>query len=314
MSFHRLQAAGAHSELALSPNTDVFKVADFTTQPIEISARDISNLDAIADIFAEIAIEAAIPAMTVYASVDMNVHRKPDSSPVCDADEFVEALILKRLASRLPGFPVLSEEASARGERGMIDSTFILVDPIDGTREFLSRNGEFTINIALVVDGVPRVGVVYAPALGKLWIGGDRATLCTVSPGASLPPSGERRIIHVRKAPSQGLTAVASRSHSDAATEAFLAGLSIAERRPAGSSLKFCAVAEGSADVYPRFGTTMEWDTAAGDAVLRAAGGMVRNEDGTPLRYGKAEAQFKNGPFIAWGDAASGCNASSILR
>lgn len=289
-------------------------MADFSTEPNAVSTIAASDRDALADIFAEIAIEAAVPAMAVYAAADMHVHRKPDASPVCDADELAEAVILKRLATRLPGVPVLSEEAAARGERGIMDSTFILVDPIDGTREFLSHNGEFTINIALVVSGEPRVGVVYAPALGKLWIAGCSASSCTVAPGAPLPPASQRRTIHVRKAPSQGLTAVASRSHSDPATEAFLASLVIAERRPAGSSLKFCAVAEGSADVYPRFGTTMEWDTAAGDAVLRAAGGIVQNEDGTPLRYGKAETQFKNGPFIAWGDTASSCSGSSIIR
>jgi len=288
-------------------------VADVSTEPNAVLEIAASDRDSVAEIFAEIAIEAAVPAMIVYAAPDSHVHRKPDESPVCDADELAEAVILKRLAARLPGVPVLSEEAAARGERGVVDKTFILVDPIDGTREFLSHNGEFTINIALVVGGEPRAGVVYAPALGMLWIGGASAWSCPVAPGAPLPPPSERRAIHVRKAPSQGLTALASRSHSDAATEAFLEGLVIAERRAAGSSLKFCAVAEGSADVYPRFGATMEWDTAAGDAILRAAGGIVQDEDGTPLRYGKAETQFRNGPFVAWGDASIR-GAPSILR
>jgi 3'(2'),5'-bisphosphate nucleotidase len=289
-------------------------VAASLTEPNDVPLVAATSRDSFADIFAEIAIEAAVPVMAVYATAEIQVHQKPDHSPVSEADELAEAVILKRLATRLPGVPVLSEEATARGERGIMDSTFILVDPIDGTKEFLSRNGEFTINIGLVIDGVPCAGVVYAPALGKLWIGGTGASLCMVAAGAPLPPASERRAIHVRKAPSQGLTALASRSHSDAATEAFLASLVIAERRAAGSSLKFCAVAEGSADVYPRFGPTMEWDTAAGDAILRAAGGTVQNADGTLLRYGKAETQFMNGPFVAWGDAPVIREASSILR
>ncbi len=257
--------------------------------------------DLIAEIFAEIALEAAVAVMAVYAS-DSHARRKPDKSPVCDADEYAEAIILRRLAERLPSFPVLAEEAAARGKKTVAGSTFILVDPVDGTREFLDHNGEFTINIALVADGAPLAGVVYAPALGQLWIGGAAATSCTVAPGGALPPKAQRRKIHVRAAPSEGLTALASRSHCDAETEAFLAQLPIRERRTAGSSLKFCAVAEGDADVYPRFGQTMEWDTAAGDAVLRAAGGIVLDGERHPLRYGKAGAQFRNGPFVAWGD------------
>jgi 3'(2'),5'-bisphosphate nucleotidase len=257
--------------------------------------------DAIADIFAEIAVEAAVAVMAVYAS-DSHARRKPDKSPVCDADEYAEAIILARLAERLPSFPVLAEEAVARGKKTVAGTTFILVDPVDGTREFLDRNGEFTVNIGLIVDGVPVAGVVYAPALRRLWIGGSTATCCAVAPGEALPPRDRRRAIHVRSAPCDGLTALESRSHSDPETDAFLAHLPIRERRTAGSSLKFCAVAEGDADVYPRFGQTMEWDTAAGDAVLRAAGGIVLDREDRPLQYGKAGAQFRNGPFVAWGD------------
>jgi 3'(2'),5'-bisphosphate nucleotidase len=260
--------------------------------------------DAIAEIFAEIALEAAVAVMAVYAS-DSHARRKPDKSPVCDADEYAEAIILGRLAERLPSFPVLAEEAAANGKKTVAGSTFILVDPVDGTREFLNHNGEFTINIGLIVDGAPLAGVVYAPALAQLWIGGATATSCTVEPGEALPPRAQRREIHVRAAPSEGLTALESRSHSDPETEAFLAQLPIRERRTAGSSLKFCAVAEGDADVYPRFGQTMEWDTAAGDAVLRAAGGIVLDGAHLPLQYGKAGAQFRNGPFVAWGDRAA---------
>ena len=257
--------------------------------------------DATAEIFAEIAIEAAIAVMAVYAG-DIKARRKPDGSPVCDADEAAEAIILKRLAMRLPHLPVLAEEAASKGEKTVLKSAFILVDPVDGTREFLSRNGEFTVNIGLIVDAAPVAGVVYAPALEHLWIGGAAASTCTIAPGAPLPPLEKRRRIHARPAPEQGLTALVSRSHANPATEAFLAKLPVIERIEAGSSLKFCKVAEGLADVYPRFGPTMEWDTAAGDAVLRAAGGLVFDAAGRPLRYGKTEAEFRNGPFVAWGD------------
>ncbi|MGH6811235.1 MAG: 3'(2'),5'-bisphosphate nucleotidase CysQ [Methylocella sp.] len=271
----------------------------------KINAPPAIDRNAIADIFAEIALEAADAVMAVYAG-DSRARRKLDGSPVCDADDAAEAIILKRLAMRLPNVPVLAEEAASRGEKMVAGQTFILVDPVDGTREFLSHNGEFTINIGLVADATPIAGVVYAPALRQLWIGGTTASTCEVAPGAALPPPGKRRVIHARPAPQQGLTALVSRSHADPATEAFLAKLPVEERRSAGSSLKFCVVAEGQADVYPRFGQTMEWDTAAGDAVLRAAGGIVRDRAGRPLRYGKAEAQFRNGPFVAWGDPAAG--------
>ena len=257
--------------------------------------------DAIAEIFAEIALEAAVTVMAVYAA-DSNARRKADGSPVCDADEAAEAIILQRLAARLPDFPVLAEEAASRGQSTVSQAAFILVDPVDGTREFLSHNGEFTINIGLIVDTVPVAGVVYAPALERLWIGGNTASACTVASGAPLPALADRRVIHSRTPPEPGLTALVSRSHADPATEAFLEKLPIAARVQAGSSLKFCQVAEGKADVYPRFGPTMEWDTAAGDAVLRAAGGIVLDGAGKQLRYGKAEAQFKNGSFVAWGD------------
>jgi 3'(2'), 5'-bisphosphate nucleotidase len=257
--------------------------------------------NAIADIFAEIALEAAVAVMAVYAG-DSRARRKLDGSPVCDADEAAEAIILKRLAMRLPHHPVLAEESASRGEKMVAGQTFILVDPLDGTREFLRQNGEFTVNIGLIVDSAPRAGVVYAPAFGQLWIGGATASTCEVAPGAALPPPEARRAIHVRPVPQQGLTALVSRSHADPATEAFLAKFPVKELRQAGSALKFCVVAEGQADVYPRFGQTMEWDTAAGDAVLRAAGGIVRDSAGRPLQYGKTEAQFKNGPFVAWGD------------
>jgi 3'(2'), 5'-bisphosphate nucleotidase len=265
--------------------------------------------DAVVDIFAEIAIEAAVAVMAVYAG-ESRARKKPDGSPVSEADEAAEVIILTRLGERLPDLPVLAEEAAARGEKAQLGRAFILVDPVDGTLEFLSRNGEFTVNIALIIDAVPCAGVIYAPALGKLWMGGKTASTCIVSPGAPLPPPQERRAIHARPAPVEGLTALVSRSHAKPETEAFLKKLPIKEQRQAGSSLKFCVVAEGQADLYPRFGHTMEWDTGAGDAILRAAGGIVIDSAGRPLRYGKAETQFGNGPFVAWGDPQA---ASSLM-
>ena len=259
------------------------------------------DCDEVAEIFAELTVEAAIAVMDVYAG-DPNVRQKADKSMVCDADERAETIILAGLALRLPYIPVIAEEAASRGEKPRCGRAFILVDPVDGTREFLCRNGEFTINIALILDGVPRAGAVYAPAIGRLWMAGSRAWTCQVEPGAALPPVAARTPIRVRANPQNGLIALASRSHADEKTEAFLSQLPIAERRCAGSSLKFCVVAEGEADVYPRFGPTMEWDTAAGDAVLRAAGGAVLDETGAAMRYGKSELQYRNGAFVAWGD------------
>ena len=262
------------------------------------------DCDEIAEIFAELTVEAAIAVMCVYAG-EIHARQKADSSMVCDADERAEAIILSGLRARLPHLPVVAEEAASRGEKPCCGRAFILVDPVDGTREFLHRNGEFTINIALILDGIPRAGAVYAPALGRLWMAGTRAFAVDVAPGAALPPLEARELIHARVNPHDGLVALASRSHADPQTEAFLARLPIAERRCAGSSLKFCVVAEGKADVYPRFGQTMEWDTAAGDAVLRAAGGSVVDERGIALRYGKSEHHYRNGPFVAWGDRVS---------
>ena len=257
--------------------------------------------DAVAEFFAEIALSAGPVVMAEYRE-GCEARAKTDLSPVTAADERAEALILEQLRARAAPIAIVAEESAARGERPSVGAAFVLVDPLDGTREFLSRNGEFTINIALVRDQAVVAGAVYAPALGRLWFGGARAFACAAPVGAVLPPPAVRRLLETRAAPGTGLIALASRSHSDPATEAFLAKLPIAERRSAGSSLKFCVLAEGDADVYPRFGATMEWDTAAGEAVLRAAGGVVFSAEGGPFLYGKAETGFRNGGFIAWGD------------
>jgi len=221
------------------------------------------------------------------------VRAKADASPVTVADEAAEALILEGLAELTPEIPVVAEETVAAGHVPELgDGRFWLVDPLDGTKEFLSRNGEFTVNIALIEGREPVLGVVFAPALGKVWWGARGA-------GAMLRDATGERSIAARPRPASGVVAVASRSHSDPQTEAFLDQMGVAERISAGSSLKFCLVAEGRADVYPRFGPTMEWDTAAGHAVLRAAGGQVTTRDGAPFTYRKPG--FRNPEFIARG-------------
>jgi 3'(2'), 5'-bisphosphate nucleotidase len=256
----------------------------------------VSDLDDLSLAFAGLASQAGLVVMDVYAT-DFEVRRKADASPVSEADEAAEALLVPGVQQLLPGVPILAEEAVSRDGLVDVGCEFVLIDPLDGTKEFVSRNGEFTVNLALVRDGVPVAGCVYAPALGRMYAGGTSARSGPVRPGE---PIGDLAPMTTRPYPSP-LVAVASRSHRDAQTDAFLAGLGVDETRGAGSSLKFCLVAEGSADVYPRFGPTMEWDTAAGDAVLRAAGGAVTDPDGSTFRYAKAEQGFRNGSFVAWG-------------
>jgi 3'(2'), 5'-bisphosphate nucleotidase len=269
---------------------------------VQLSSKPLSlNYQAIAEDFAELAVAAGAAIMLFYNN-DSNARQKGDTSPVCDADLAGEAVILAGLAARLPELPVVSEEAAAAGAQSTNDDTFILVDPVDGTREFLAGKGEFTVNIGLIVRGEPKVGVVYAPALEQMWLAGDYAVTFPVAPGATLPPPAERLRINVRKQDHENRVALTSWSHTDPRTTTFLDHLNIKERRMIGSSLKFCALADGSADIYPRFGATMEWDTAAGDAILRAAGGIVLDREGQPLRYGKTATKFMNGSFVAWAD------------
>ncbi|HEY0144889.1 MAG TPA: 3'(2'),5'-bisphosphate nucleotidase CysQ [Methylovirgula sp.] len=269
---------------------------------VQLSSKPLSlNYQAIAEDFAELAVAAGAAIMLFYNN-DSNARQKGDTSPVCDADLAGEAVILAGLAARMPELPVVSEEAAAAGAQSTTNDTFILVDPVDGTREFLAGKGEFTVNIGLVVRGEPKVGVVYAPALEQMWLAGDHAVTFPVAPGGKLPPPSERSRITVRKQDHENRVALTSWSHTDPRTSAFLDHLNIKERRMIGSSLKFCALADGSADIYPRFGATMEWDTAAGDAILRAAGGIVLDREGQPLRYGKTATKFMNGSFVAWAD------------
>jgi 3'(2'), 5'-bisphosphate nucleotidase len=220
---------------------------------------------------------------------------KADGSPVTAADHAAEAAILPVIRALTPDIPVISEEEAAAGVSPEIrGSRFWLVDPLDGTKEFIKQNGEFTVNIALIEDGLPVLGVVHSPVTGD--------TYAAAGPGsATLTSRGFEKPIAVRKPPAEGLTVVASRSHGGGPElEAFLAGLSIAELRSAGSSVKLCLVARGDADLYPRLGTTMEWDIAAGHAILLGAGGRVETVDGGPFRYGKPD--FRNPHFVAYGD------------
>jgi 3'(2'),5'-bisphosphate nucleotidase len=264
---------------------------------------DGSSRDEIALFLAKAALAAGPAVMEEYER-GCEVSSKHDGSPVTAADRRAEAIICERLASLKPLPPVCAEESIAAGAKPAVAERFLLVDPLDGTREFLANNGEFTINVALIERGSPIAGAVYAPAIGRLWVGGDAAFACEARLGAELPDDGLRRRIRIRRAPSS-LTAFVSRSHLDSESDSFLKALPIGETRFAGSSLKFCLIAEGLGDVYPRFAPTMEWDTAAGDAVLRAAGGAVLDPSGRPLSYGKVESGLRNGPFIAWGDAAA---------
>jgi 3'(2'), 5'-bisphosphate nucleotidase len=237
------------------------------------------------------------------AAEEIEVRTKADASPVTAADEAAEDFILEALAKLTPEIPVVSEEAAEAGSLPEVSGgVFWLVDPLDGTKEFISRNGEFTVNIALIEDGVPVAGVVHAPALAMTWAGAKEAGTPEAEAGrASFSETDhEAMAISARALPAEGAVVVASRRHgSGADLDEFLAGYKVKDTTSAGSSLKFCLVAAGKADLYPRFGRTMEWDTAAGHAVLRAAGGKVLTAEGVPLLYGKPG--FENPHFIAYG-------------
>jgi len=223
------------------------------------------------------------------------VSNKADGSPVTEADRAAEAVILPVLRSLTPNWAAVAEEDSAINGKPVVTSRFFwLVDPLDGTKEFIKRNGEFTVNIGLIDGDTPVLGVIYVPVTGEMYTG--------VGPGTAIAATadGPDRPIRARTIPPEGVTVAESRSHRAAeATERWLAGRPIASKLSRGSSLKFCAVASGEADVYPRFGPTHEWDTAAGHAIVSAAGGRVENIDGGPLVYRKPE--FLNGSFVVLG-------------
>jgi 3'(2'), 5'-bisphosphate nucleotidase len=243
-------------------------------------------MTATAKMLGKIAVKAGAVVMRHYQE-GASARLKADQSPVTDADEEAEKLILAELARAFPGIPVVAEEEAAAGRISATGRHFFLVDPLDGTREFLSRNGEFTVNIAEVVNGVAVSGAVYAPVLERLFLGDADGAFEGAKP------------IRARQAPRDGLIAVGSRSHADAATAEFLKAYNVKTFISAGSSLKFCLVAGGEADIYARAGRTMEWDIAAGHAVLAAAGGTLTDWNGDVLRYGKKG--FENPAFVARG-------------
>ncbi|MFV0302036.1 MAG: 3'(2'),5'-bisphosphate nucleotidase CysQ [Paracoccus sp. (in: a-proteobacteria)] len=244
-----------------------------------------------------LALAAGAKIMEIYDAEDFEVRAKSDASPVTAADEAADALIAAGLRAAFPDIALVTEEQAATHE---VEATsFLIVDPLDGTKEFVQRRGDFTVNIAYVEDGVPLRGVVYAPAKGRLfYTTADGRSVEETGPFGEAP--GETHPIGVNPMPdNRGLMVVASKSHRDAATDDYIARYGVRDMTSAGSSLKFCLVATGEADLYPRLGRTMEWDTAAGDAVLRGAGGeVVRFDDHTPLPYGKPG--FENPFFIAF--------------
>jgi len=249
-------------------------------------------------------VSAAAAAILAARAGSLGARTKADLSPVTVCDEAAEAAILSGLARALPGVAVVSEEAASGAPPSSLPDSFVLVDPLDGTRELIAGRDEFTVNVAIVRGGHPRLGIVAAPAQGVVWRGseGRGAERLQLAPGAPASAARERSAIRTRPAPRAGLVAVVSRSHLDGETEAFLARLPIAGRLTSGSAVKFCQVAEGAADVYPRLSTTCEWDVAAGHAVLTAAGGVLTAPGGAALSYGQIGRNFRVPAFVAWGD------------
>jgi 3'(2'), 5'-bisphosphate nucleotidase len=246
------------------------------------------------------AIVARASALIRAVSPESGHTLKPDQSPVTLADDASEAEILKGLARLLPGVPVVSEEMSGRQAPPKLAGSFILVDPLDGTREFIAGRDEYTVNVAIISGGKPVAGIVSAPKQHKVWrgvVGRGAERLRMLADGAD-----QAEAIRARRWPAQNAVAVVSRSHLDPATEAFVGTLGPVTRDESGSAIKFCRIAEGTADVYPRFGTTCEWDVAAGYAVVTAAGGIVTDRQGALLKFGDAAGNFRIPAFIAWGD------------
>ena len=255
------------------------------------------NYEALVPVMRELALEAGDVIMEIYNSDDFEVKVKSDESPVTAADEAADAVISAGLRKTFPDVMLVTEEQSA--SHSAKGDTFLIVDPLDGTKEFINRRGDFTVNIALVEEGVPTRGVVYAPAKNRMFF--------TLPDGQSVEETGaldrnsigQTSPISVSDPDNSALMIVASKSHRDQATDDYIGKYAVKDMKSAGSSLKFCLIATGEADLYPRVGRTMEWDTAAGHAVLSGAGGaVVRFEDHAPLLYGKEG--FANPFFIAY--------------
>lgn len=254
----------------------------------------------IAALFTAIAARAAAAIMR-FDCRNVSIRRKDDQSPVTAADEAAEKVILEGLAAELPGLPVVSEESAGVWRDRRPDADYVLVDPLDGTAEFIAGRDEYTVNIALIREGTPVIGVVAAPALDLLWCGtpglAERVRIASGAPQ-------DRTAIRSRAWPEHERVAAVSRSHYEAATAAFLERFAPVASVSCGSALKFCRVAEGTIDIYPRLAPTSEWDVAAGHALVAAAGGAVTAPDGSTLYYGRGSG-FRVPGFVAWGDAVA---------
>ncbi len=261
---------------------------------IQVSDMDFERLTTV---MRKLALVAGDKIMEVYTADDFEVCVKSDESPVTIADEAADAIISAGLRAAFPDVPLVTEEQAAT--HAQVVSTFLIVDPLDGTKEFIKRRGDFTVNIAYVADGVPVRGVVYAPAKGRLFYTDAAGQSVEEAAPFDKDAVGTTEPISVSHPDNNALLVVASKSHRDKATDDYINKYSVRDMKSAGSSLKFCLIATGEADLYPRLGRTMEWDTAAGHAVLNGAGGtVVRFDDHTTLRYGKVG--FANPFFIAY--------------
>ena len=260
-------------------------------------------LEDLAQSIIPIAQRAGAASLDIYRS-DPNTRYKADHSPVTDADHASEDLILDSLSRLFPEMPVVAEESLAAGNIPDVERCFFLVDPLDGTKEFIKKNGEFTVNIALVDTERPVFGLIYAPDRADCYVtlASDRAARLKLLPdhNPSARSKPDFQILTGEPQDQGPMTAIVSRSHLTPETESFLKKLGNPQRKLLGSSLKFGVIARGEADVYPRFGRTSEWDTAAGHALVNATGGCVLTIGGDPLPYGKKGQSFLNPPFVAW--------------
>jgi 3'(2'), 5'-bisphosphate nucleotidase len=257
----------------------------------------ILDFEKMTRVFRRLALEGGAKIMEIYESDDFEVKTKADESPVTEADEAADAIITAGLVAEFPDILLVTEEQSDTHTKQ--SDSFIIVDPLDGTKEFIHRRGDFTVNIAFVENGVPIRGVVYAPAKGRLFYTDASGQSVEESGNHALDQAGPTAPIKVSTPDNDALIVVASKSHRDQATDDYINKYNVKDSAAAGSSLKFCLVATGEADIYPRVGRTMEWDTAAGHAVLNGAGGQViRFDDHTPLTYGKVD--YANPFFIAY--------------
>jgi 3'(2'), 5'-bisphosphate nucleotidase len=285
---------GAHGQNSANSNAGCAKLKQMLPETLNKTRNEIAWA------FGVIALEAGRAILAARAQ-GTDATKKADGSPVTAADLAADSLIRSRLPGVLPDTLVITEETFSTDQAANLPARFVLVDPLDGTREFAAGRDEFTVNIALVEGDKPVAGTIYAPAMSCLYVAGTEAFRADTPADSAMPRLEAMHKLATSAVPASGMRATASRSHLDPATKQWLDERRITDLCSAGSSLKFCKIAEGEADVYPRLAPTMEWDTAAGQAILLAAGGCVTNLDGSPLRYGKTGTQFRNGSFIAWG-------------